>query len=131
METTVAIKGDITGKLAELENRLSQQTIKKALVDLAKPLKADMKAAAPHLSGALRRSIGHKTTVDRRRQTTQVSVGLIYRKTNRKGWVAGLMQERGTLYSDPQPFVKPTGERHLPTIESDLQQFIQARLDNL
>ena len=90
-----------------------------------------MKAATPRRTGALRRAIGHRTTVDRRRQTTQLKVGLIYRKTNRKGWLAGMMQERGTRYSDPQPFIAPTGEKHLETITDDMRQFIKARLDEI
>ena len=121
----------ITQRLAQLENKLSKQVLKKALIDMAKPLKSEMKSAAPRLSGALRRSIGHRTVVDRRRQTTELKVGLIYRKSNRKGWVAGLMQERGTRNSDPQPFIAPTGEEHLPTIADEMQQFIKARLDEI
>ena len=131
METYLDIKDEAGHKLAQLEERLAGKVLQKALIDLAKPIKAEMKEEAPRLSGALRRSISHKSRLDRKNKTASVRVGLTYRKANRKGYVAGLMQERGTQYTQAQPFINPVAEQHLPTLERELADFILARFDDL
>lgn len=130
MEYQVGLNDQTSEALARIEARLFGKAMKKALVETAKPLKASMKAMAPRRSGALRRSIGHKTEVDYKKKTVSVKVGLIYRKSNRKGYVAGLMQERGTIYMKRQPFIEPS-EQQFPAVEEDLRKFIQAQLDDL
>ncbi|AMO58115.1 hypothetical protein GZ77_20485 [Endozoicomonas montiporae] len=131
METYLDINNEAGHKLAQLEQRLAGKVLQKALVDLAKPLKAEMKEEAPKRSGALRRSIGHKSRLDRRNKTARIRIGLTYKKANRKGYVAGMMQERGTRFTQAQPFINPVAEQHLPTLEKDLADFILAQFDNL
>ncbi len=130
MEYEVGLNDQTTEALSRIEARLFGKAMKKALVETAKPLKTSMKTMAPRRSGALRRSIGHKTEVDYKKKTVSVKVGLIYRKSNRKGYVAGLMQERGTIYMKRQPFIEPS-EQQFPKVEEDLRKFIQAQLDEL
>lgn len=130
MEYELGLNDQTSAALATLERRLFGKAMQKALVETAKPLKATMKAMAPRKSGALRRSIGHKTKIDYRKKTVSARVGLIYRKSNRKGYVAGLMQERGTIFMKRQPFIEPS-EQQFPQIRVDLQNFIQAQLDDL
>ena len=129
MEAWLDIQDDAGRLLAQLDKRLAGKVLQRALVDMAKPLKKEMKAEAPKRSGDLRRSIRHKSKMDHKTRTASVNVGLLYNKKNRKGYVAGIMQERGTLFNDSQPFIRPVAEQHLPDLERELTEFIKAQLD--
>jgi len=71
MEYEVGLNDKTTEALSRIEARLFGKAMKKALVETAKPLKTSMKTMAPRRSGALRRSIGHKTEVDYKKKNRQ------------------------------------------------------------
>ncbi|WP_155159208.1 HK97-gp10 family putative phage morphogenesis protein [Sansalvadorimonas verongulae] len=116
--------------LDALENRLKAKALRRTMVEVAKPIKAAMKARAPSRTGALKRFISHKVSIDRKRESAAVFVGLNYKKTKQKQYVAGLMQERGNKHMAASPFIEPTESALDPyDIEGDIADFIQQQID--
>jgi len=124
----LTLNNTVSDALTHLETKLSAKVLRKTLIEITQPLLTTMKQSAPKQTGALRRSIRHATTLNRKNNQTRIRVGLQYKKTNRQGYVAGLMQERGTLNMPAQPFIQPAATLHLDEIKRDLATFIQQQL---
>lgn len=126
-DINLQVNSDLQAQVGALESRLQGKVIRKALTKLVLPLKAQMKSRITRRTGATRRSVGHRTVTGSKGR--RIYVGLRYRKTNRKGYVAGLMLERGTKHMRARPFVGPVAELNAEKVQRELRGFIEQQLD--
>jgi HK97 gp10 family phage protein len=130
--TTVRVEGlaELEAALAELPKATGKNVLKRVLMAAAAPIEADAAAAAPHLTGRLRRDVATGTRLTRRQAGLARKLG----KSEVEVHVgvkdpAGVQNEFGNIHQPPQPFLRPAWDANkdsaLETIASQLGEEIE------
>lgn len=123
----VKIEGlrELEATLAELPKATGKNVLRRVLIKAAQPIEADAAAAAPELTGRLRRDVSTGTRLNRRQAAMARRLG----KSEVEVHVgvndpAGVQNEFGNAHQRPQPFLRPAWDANrqgaLETISSDL-----------
>jgi HK97 gp10 family phage protein len=123
----VKIEGlrELEAALAELPKATGKNVLRRVLIKAAQPIEADAAAAAPELTGRLRRDVSTGTRLNRRQAAMARRLG----KSEVEVHVgvndpAGVQNEFGNAHQRPQPFLRPAWDANrqgaLETISSDL-----------
>lgn len=123
----VKIEGlrELEAALAELPKATGKNVLRRVLIKAAQPIEADAAAAAPELTGRLRRDVSTGTRLNRRQAAMARRLG----KSEVEVHVgvndpAGVQNEFGNAHQRPQPFLRPAWDANrqgaLETISSHL-----------
>lgn len=116
---------ELEAALAELPKATGKNVLRRVLIKAAQPIEADAAAAAPELTGRLRRDVSTGTRLNRRQAAMARRLG----KSEVEVHVgvndpAGVQNEFGNAHQRPQPFLRPAWDANrqgaLETISSDL-----------
>ena len=83
MRMELGLDEDIKNQLRFIEQHLIDQAAKKALADIAKPIRNAVRAQAPDDTGELKKAIGQSAELNRRRHIAVVYVGTEQKKQPR------------------------------------------------
>ena len=122
---------DNTDRLELIGKTLSGRNLAKLISAAVKPMTALMKTYAPVRTGALRRSIRQRTQVNRKTGMVNVRSGLIYNRNNLRGYLGGVMMERGTIYIEPRPYIKPAYDEMIDKVKRDLTKRLMNEVEGL
>ena len=131
MRLSFQIDEQLSEQLRYIEQNLIDNAAKKALTDIARPVRDAVRAAAPDDTGELRRAIGQSTELNRRRHIAVVYVGL--NKKNNPGWLTtrALAMEYGNLRVSPQPYLAKAANLKRRFVRTQFLTFLDKHLDNL
>lgn len=127
MTGRVKVEGlrELEAALADLPRATGKNVLRRVLLKAADPIQADAAAAAPEMSGRLRRDVSTGTRLTRRQAAMNRKLG----KSEVEVHVgvkdpAGVQNEFGNEHQRAQPFIRPAWDANkegaLATISSEL-----------
>ena len=128
---TIELEEHLKESLQHIEKKLIDSSIKRALVSMVKPIKAQMKATAPKHTGLMGRAISHSVEFNRKKSLAVAYVGLS--KKNHPAWLItrGLAHEYGNARTQAQPFIAPIAKINRQNVLDDFHEFFEQHLDKL
>lgn len=121
---------ELDRQLSSLSASVGSKVLRGALMDSATPLVKEMKERVPVANGNLKRTIGKRSSVNRRGERNQatavVSVGAV-----RKGsWKAHFV-EFGTSRNRAQPFIRPALDATQDKVLSRFKERLKKRIEKV
>jgi HK97 gp10 family phage protein len=108
-KVTMTLEGlsDLADAISELPKATQPNVVKRALNAAADPIQQAAASMAPHLTGALQRSIIIGTKLSRAQAKTLTKESKIELFVGAGSLAQAITQEFGTVHNRPQPFMRP------------------------
>ena len=134
--STVRVEGlrELDRALRKLPEATSKSILRKVLVEVAKPMAADMEAMAPRADGDLQAGIGYGTRLTKRqaalhRKMFKDDRAAVELFVGAGGHPQAVQQEFGNANHPAQPFVRPVWDGHKSTLVDDISKDLWTRID--